>query len=374
MAVLTRKCAPFLAALVFALTPALPARAARVQDIASVGGVRDNALIGYGLVVGLNQTGDQTSQTPFTVQSLRNMLFKLGVNIPANTNDLQLRDVAAVAVRASLPPFVKPGQKIDVTVSALGSATSLGGGTLLMTPLKGVDGETYAIAQGSVVVAGFGASAANGTSVSVNDPDAGSIPDGAIVERALPNEFDRTAVITLNLHQADFTTASRLANAINEDLGTAAAQAIDPVTVQVQAPTNPGQRVAFVSRIEQLEVTPGSVPARVVINSGTGTIVIGQHVRVSAAAVAHGSLTVAILQTPEVSQPAPFSKGRTTTVIRASIRASQPKAHLFMIPDSVSLEQIVTAMNQIGATPNDLIAILEALKAAGALHANLVVQ
>lgn len=372
MAVLIRKCIILMAAL--ALTAALPVHAARVQDLASVGGVRDNALIGYGLVVGLNQTGDQTSQTPFTVQSLRNMLFKLGVNIPSNTNSLQLRDVAAVAVRASLPPFVKPGQKIDVTVSALGSATSLGGGTLLMTPLKGVDGQTYAIAQGSVVVAGFGASAANGTRVTVNDPDSGSIPDGAIVERALPDEFDESPTITLDLHQADFTTATRLADAINTDLGANVAQAMDPVTVRVQAPADPGQRVAFVSRIEQLEVTPGSVPARVVINSGTGTIVIGQDVQVSAAAVAHGSLTVSILQTPVVSQPQPFSRGRTTTATLSSITAKQPKAHLFMIPNSVSLEQIVTAMNQIGATPNDLIAILEALKAAGALHADLVVQ
>lgn len=353
---------------------ALPAYAARVQDLATVGGVRDNALIGYGLVVGLNQTGDQTSQTPFTVQSLRNMLFKLGVNIPANTSDLQLRDVAAVAVRASLPPFVKPGQKIDVTVSALGSATSLGGGTLLMTPLKGVDGQTYAIAQGSVVVAGFGAAAGNGTRVTVNDPDSGSIPDGATVERGLPDEFDQSPAITLDLHRADFTTADRMAAAINADAGSNVAQAIDPVTVRVQAPTDPGQRVAFVSRIEQLDVTPGSVPARVVINSGSGTIVIGQRVQVSAAAVAHGSLTVSILQTPLVSQPAPFSRGRTVTTTRATITAGQSKAHLLLIPDAVSLDQIVTAMNQIGATPNDLIAILEALKAAGALHADLVVQ
>lgn len=351
----------------------LPVHAERVQDLADVAGVRSNPLIGYGLVVGLDGTGDQTSQTPFTIQSLRNMLFKLGVTIPPNVNP-QLKNVAAVALRASLPPFVKPGQTIDVTASSIGTAGSLKGGTLLMAPLKGVDGQVYAIAQGSLVVGGFGASGRDGSRLSVNIPSTGMIPNGAIVERALPSALKQGSTITLNLHQADFTTAARLAAGINAALGMQAAQALDAVSVQVQAPTDPNVRVAFLSRIEQLNVTPGDAPARVVVNARTGTIVIGQNVRVSAAAVAHGSLTVAITERAGVSQPAPFSGGQTVTVPQSTIKAEQQQAHLFMMPNSVSLQDLVHAVNRIGATPSDLVAILEALKTAGALHADLVVQ
>lgn len=351
----------------------VPAHAERVEDLADVAGVRSNPLIGYGLVVGLDGTGDQTSQTPFTIQSLRNLLFQLGVTIPANVNP-QLKNVAAVALRASLPPFVKPGQTIDVTVSSIGNAGSLNGGTLLMAPLKGIDGQVYAVAQGSLVVGGFGASGKDGSRISVNVPSSGTIPNGAIVERALPNGLDQGSTITLNLRQADFTTAARLAAGINSALGPNAAQALDAVSVQVQAPTDPNARIAFLSQLQQMRVTPGDAPARVVVNARTGTIVIGQHVRVSAAAVAHGSLTVSISERTAVSQPAPFSRnGQTVTAPQSSITAEQQQAHMFLLPDSVSLAQLVEAVNQIGAAPGDLIAILEALKAAGALHADLVV-
>lgn len=351
----------------------LPAMAERVEDLADVAGVRSNPLIGYGLVVGLDGTGDQTSQTPFTVQSLRNLLFQLGVTIPSTVNP-QLKNVAAVALRAVLPPFAKPGQTIDVTASSIGNAGSLNGGTLLMAPLKGVDGQVYAIAQGSLVVGGFGAQGRDGSRISVNVPSTGTVPNGATVERALPSALDQGDSVTLNLRRADFTTASRLAAGINANLGVPVAQALDAVSVKVRAPTNPNDRIAFLSRLQQMDVTPGDAPARVVVNARTGTIVIGQHVRVSAAAVAHGSLTVSISERTDVSQPAPFSKnGQTVVTPESTVTAEQQKAHMFLLPDSISLQQLVEAVNQIGAAPGDLIAILEALKAAGALHADLVV-
>ena len=351
----------------------LPAMAERVEDLADVAGVRSNPLIGYGLVVGLDGTGDQTSQTPFTVQSLRNLLFQLGVTIPSTVNP-QLKNVAAVALRAVLPPFAKPGQTIDVTASSIGNAGSLNGGTLLMAPLKGVDGKVYAIAQGSLVVGGFGAQGRDGSRISVNIPSTGTVPNGATVERALPSALDQGGTITFNLRRADFTTAARLAAGINAKLGTVAARALDGVSVQVQAPTDPSARIAFLSQLQQMDVTPGDAPARVVVNARTGTIVIGQHVRVSAAAVAHGSLTVSISERANVSQPAPFSKnGQTVVTPESTVTAEQQKAHMFLLPDSISLQQLVEAVNQIGAAPGDLIAILEALKAAGALHADLVV-
>lgn len=362
----------FLLSLLLALF-ALPVRAELVRDLADISGVRSNPLIGYGLVVGLDGTGDQTSQTPFTLQSLHNLLFQLGVNVPSNVNP-QLKNVAAVALRATLPPFAKPGQTIDVTVSSIGTAASLNGGTLLMAPLKGANGQVYAIAQGSVVVGGFGASGASGSKLSVNVPSSGLVPNGATVERALPNSIDQGTTITLNLHQADFTTAARLASDINSALGTDAAAATDAVSVQVQAPTDPNARIAFLSRLEQIDVTPDQGPARVVVNARTGTIVIGQNVRVSAAAVAHGSLTVAISESTAVSQPAPFSQGQTVTAPQSTITAQQQKPHMFVLPATVSLQELVNAINRIGATPSDLISILEALKTAGALHAKLVVQ
>ncbi|TAM09060.1 MAG: flagellar basal body P-ring protein FlgI [Nevskiaceae bacterium] len=360
-------------ALLVVLGVTAPAHAERVQDLADIAGVRTNALIGYGIVAGLDGTGDQTSQTPFTIQSLRNTLFNLGVTIPPNVNP-QLKNVAAVALRATLPPFAQPGQNIDVTVSSIGTAASLKGGTLMMAPLKGADGQVYAIAQGTVVVGGFGATGKDGSKISVNVPSSGSIPNGATVERALPNAFDQGSTVTFNLRQADFTTAMRLSNAINAASGSNIAQAMDAVSVRVQAPPDAGSRVAFLARIQQLDVQPGVAPARVVVNARTGTIVIGQDVTVSAAAVAHGSLTVSISERTGVSQPAPFSNGQTVAVPQSTITAQQEKAHMFMMPDTVSLQKLVDAVNQIGATPGDLVAILEALKTAGALHADLVVE
>ena len=354
------------------LLAASRARAERVEDLASVGGVRTNQLVGYGLVVGLDGTGDQTSQTPFTIQSIENMLAKFGVTVPANANP-QLKNVAAVTVHASLPPFAKPGQYIDVTVASIGNATSLRGGSLIMTPLRGADGQVYAIAQGSILVSGFGAKGNDGSSITVDIPSSGRIPNGATVERSVPTSFDASPYVTLNLNTPDFTTATRLTESINNVLGAGTAAALDAVTVRVRAPSDPSQRTAYVSTLEQLQVDPATPPARVIINSRTGTIVISSEVRVSAAAVASGSLTVTITERPGVSQPNAFSNGSTVVVPRSTIKVKQEKAHMFKFPSGVNLNQIVRAVNSVGAAPGDLVAILEALKEAGALHAQLIV-
>jgi flagellar P-ring protein precursor FlgI len=346
--------------------------AERVKDLASVAGVRSNPIVGYGLVVGLDGTGDQTSQAPFTVQSLKAMLNQLGVTVPPGVNP-QLKNVAAVAVHAELPAFAKPGQQIDITVASIGNAGSLRGGSLLMTPLKGVDGNVYAIAQGNVVVGGLGVSAKDGSRVSINVPSTGRVPAGATVERAVAGGFEAGGDIRLDLHTPDFTTATHLAQRINELVGENIARAHDAVTVSVRAPSDSTARVAFLSEIENLEIQPGAVAARVIVNSRTGTVVVGSGVRVLPAAVSHGSLSVTISEKPEVSQPLPFSDGETTVVPRSSIEVSGGGSRMFLLDGGVSLDDLVRAINEIGAAPGDLVAILEALKQAGALRAELVV-
>lgn len=346
--------------------------AERVKDLAGIAGVRSNQLVGYGLVVGLDGSGDQTSQTPFTVQSLKSMLARYGIVVPDNVNP-QLKNVAAVSVHAELPPFVKPGQTIDVTVSSLGNAKSLRGGSLLMTPLKGADGRVYAVAQGNLVVGGFGAQGSDGSSVTVNVPSAGRIPNGATVEVAVANPFNDGDGIVLNLNSPDFTTANRIATAINRVVGGGTARPLDAASVQVNAPRDPAQRVAFVSLLENIDVEPGDAPARIVVNSRTGTVVIGSHVRVMPAAVSHGSLTVTITERPQVSQPAPFAGGETVVVPQADIEIAEENNRMFLFEPGVELDEIVRAVNRVGAAPGDLVAILEALKQAGALRAELIV-
>lgn len=348
--------------------------AERVKDLASVAGVRENQLVGYGLVVGLNGTGDQTTQTPFTVQSIINMLTQFGVTIPPGTN-LQLKNVAAVTVHTDLPAFAKPGQRLDVTISSIGNAKSLRGGALLMAPLRGADGNVYAVAQGNLVVGGFGVSGADGSRVTVNIPSSGRIPNGATVEKAVSNDFLTRESMVLNLHSPDFTTSTRLAAQINSTMGEGTAVAIDAVSVNVRPPSDASQRTAFVAALESLEVEPGAVQARVIINSRTGTVVIGDNVRVLPAAVAHGSLVVTISETPFVSQPlAAFSDSGTTVVGTASdVGIQQEEASMFLFESGTSLNEIVQAVNRVGAAPGDLVAILEALKQAGALRAELVI-
>lgn len=350
------------------------AHADRVKDIASVAGVRNNQLVGYGLVVGLNGTGDSTSQAPFTVQAIVNMLTQFGVTVPSGVR-LQLKNVAAVTVHAELPPFAKPGQTIDITVASIGNAKSLRGGSLLMAPLRGADGAVYALAQGNLVVGGFGVSGNDGSSVTVNIPSAGRIPNGATVEREVPSDFLTRESIVLNLHIPDFTTSNRLAECINETMGAGTAQSLDAVSVAVRAPLNSSQRTAFVSALESLEVEPGEAQARVIVNSRTGTVVIGSNVRVTAAAVSHGSLVVTISERPFVSQPqAAFSDaGQTVALPDSDVSILQEDASMFLFEPGTSLDEIVQAVNRVGAAPGDLVAILEALKQAGALRAELVV-
>jgi flagellar P-ring protein precursor FlgI len=354
------------------LAAAVPARAERVKDLASVQGVRTNQLVGYGIVVGLAGTGDQTSQAPFTVQSIINMLAKFGVTIPATANP-QLKNVAAVSVYADLPPFAKKGQRIDVTVSSIGNAGSLRGGSLLMTPLRGVDGEVYAFAQGSLTVSGFGIEGKDGSKITINVPSGGRIPGGASVEREVPSSFGSEPFVMLNLHTPDFTTAARLTDGINHLLGAGTAAAVDSVSVRVAAPSDASQRIAYLSTLEAIEIEPGEAPARVIVNSRTGTVVIGSHVRVMPAAVAHGSLSVTITEREDVSQPNALAQGTTTTTQRSTIDVDQPPARMFVFKSGVNLDEIVRAVNQVGAAPGDLVAILEALKEAGALRAELIV-
>ena len=366
-----------LVALMAALTAALtllatPAQAERVKDLASVAGVRTNQLVGYGLVVGLDGTGDQTSQAPFTIQSIKNMLAQFGVTVPPDSNP-QLKNVAAVTVNAELPPFAKPGQTIDVSVSSIGNAGSLRGGTLLLAPLRGADGEVYAMAQGSLIVSGFGVSGRDGSRIAVNVPSGGRIPGGATVEREVPSSFATAPVITLNLNSPDFTTATRLAEGINRMLGAGTANAVDAVSVQVAAPVDVSQRIAYVAALEQLEIQPGEAPARVIVNSRTGTVVIGSNVRVLPAAVSHGSLSVTITERTDVSQPNAFGGGNTVEVPRSEIEVKQPEGRMFKFEAGVNLDAIIDAVNRVGAAPGDLVAILEALKQAGALRAELIV-
>lgn len=357
-----------------ALALAAPVHAERIKDLAQVAGVRGNPLVGYGLVVGLDGSGDRTSQTPFTVQSLKTMLDQLGVTIPADVSP-QLKNVAAVAIQAELPAFAKPGQSIDVTVSSIGNAGSLRGGVLLMAPLRGADGQVYAIAQGTLVVSGFGASGRDGSKISVNAPNGGSIPNGAIVERAVATAGSggtaRAGVVTLNLHESDFTTAAGIVSAIDAAFGPGRAHALDGVTIEVTPPA--GDRIAFLSRLETLDVTPGAAAAKVIVNARTGTVVMGGEVTVLPAAVSHGSLTVSITETAQVSQPGALAGGNTVVTPQSSVQMQQDGGRMFMFAGGTSLESIVRAVNAIGAAPGDIVAILEALKRAGALRAELEV-
>lgn len=347
------------------------AHAERVKDLASVGGVRANQLVGYGLVVGLDGTGDTIQFLP-SGQTLRSMLRELGVILPPGINP-RSKNIAAVMVHADLPAFAKPGQNIDVTVSSLGDSRSLRGGSLIMTPLKGANGEIYAMAQGNLIVGGFGAEAGDGSRVTVNVPSTGRIPNGASVERAVNNALNVGDHIVLNLHQADYTTASRLADAINKELGGGIAYSMDGSSVRVSAPRDPSQRVPFLSVVENIELSPGEAAAKVVVNSRSGTVVIGQNVRVSPAAVTHGNLSVTISANPEVSQPNAFSQGETVVTPNFDIEISEEDSRMFLFNPGVTLDEIVRAVNQVGAAPGDLVAILEALKQAGALRAELVV-
>lgn len=343
--------------------------AERLKDLTSIAGVRSNQLVGYGLVVGLDGTGDKTS---FTSETFRNMLNNFGLTLPPGT-DPKSKNIAAVAIHADLPPFAKPGQAIDVTVSALGNAKSLRGGTLLMSALKGADGQVYAVAQGNLVVSGFGVQGADGSKLSLNVPSVGRIPNGATVERAVPNAFSQGDSMVLNLNHPDFTTARRVSEQINSLLGEGVANAIDATSIRVRAPRDPGQRVAFVSVLENLTVAPAQETARVVINSRTGTIVIGQDVRVSPVAITHGGLTVSITEMPEVNQPGPLAGGDTVVTPRSGIEVDAGSGHMFEFRPGTSLQEIVEAVNQVGAAPGDLMAILEALKQIGALKAELIV-
>ena len=356
-------------ALIGALLMALPVRAERIKDLASVQGVRTNQLIGYGLVVCLDGSGDQTTQTPFTVQSLISMLGHLGVNLPPGTN-LQLKNVAAVVITSALPSFAKPGQTIDVTVSSMGNAKSLRGGTLLLAPLKGADGQVYALAQGNVLVGGVGASTPGGSSVTVNHLGVGRISAGATVERAVPTELGRDGYIYLELNTTDFTTTRRVVDVLNKTFGDGIASAVDGRVVQVAAPAEPDQRVAFLSRVESLDVRPGDSIAKVILNARTGSIVMNQAVTVETCAIAHGNLSVVITSEPIISQPGPFSGGTTAQANRENIEIRQDKGGLTMAT-GVNLAEVVKALNSIGATPQDLLAILQAMKSAGALRAEL---
>ncbi len=355
------------------LASAESAKAERIKDMVSVAGVRANQLVGYGLVVGLDGTGDRTTQAPFTTQSLISMLERMGVTMPPGTA-LQLKNVAAVTIHAELPAFAKPGQSIDVTVSSIANAESLRGGTLLIAPLKGIDGQTYAIAQGNLVVGGLGVSGQDGSRVTINIPSVGRIPNGAMVERSVPTNLVQNEYMTLNLHRPDFTTAARLASRINQFLGAGTAQAIDPVSIQIAAPMTADSRISFMSVIENLEITPGDAPARIIINSRTGTVVISAHVRVMPAAVSHGSLVVSITEDFDVSQPQPFSEnGQTVVTPQTGINVTQDDNRMFLFKPGVELNEIVRAVNEVGAAPGDLVAILEALREAGALRAELIV-
>ncbi|SBS25537.1 Flagellar P-ring protein precursor [Marinomonas aquimarina] len=343
--------------------------AERLKDIASVEGVRDNQLFGYGLVIGLNGTGDDTD---FTNQSFISMLNQFGINLPDGAST-DADNVAAVSLTATLPPFSKPGQTIDVTVSSLGNASSLRGGTLLLSALKGADGQVYAIAQGNLVVGGLGVGGADGSRQSIAVPTVARIPNGASVEKAVPTSFNRGDTLTFNLNRPDFTTAKQVADKINGLLGPGVAQSLDATSVRVSAPRDPSQRVTFLSILENLEVELGRERAKIVVNSRTGTIIIGQDVTVSPAAVTHGSLTVTIKSNPEVGQPDILPGAGQELAPRQEIETDEESGHMFVFTQGASLNDIVRAVNQVGAAPGDVMAILEGLKQAGALNADLVV-
>src|SRR6056300_1296604 len=354
----------------------------RIKDLTTVAGVRSNQLIGYGLVVGLNGTGDG-GDVPFTGQSLRSVLSRLGVNVDGVISDFDVSgvqatsiaadNVAAVMVTAELPPFAKPGQNIDINVSTIGAAESLRGGTLIMTRLRGIDGEVYAIAQGALTSTGVEVNAA-GDEITIGVPTAGRIPNGATVEKMIESPFNRSDHIVLNVSTGDFTTSKEIVDKINAIFGEATASALDGVSVAVKAPEDPNSRVSFLSLLENLEVTPGEPSAKIVINSRTGTVVISRNVKVTAAAVTHGPITVTVSATNEVSQANPFADtGQTIELQNADVAIEEPANKMFLFQPGVDLREIVDAVNETGATPSSLIAILEALKSSGSLRAELVV-
>ena len=349
----------------------LEAQAVRLKEIAAVQGVRTNQLTGYGLVVGLDGTGDQTTQTPFTTQSVQAMLQQMGINMPAGAA-MQLKNVAAVLVTASLPAFAQPGQGIDINVSSMGNAKSLRGGTLIATPLKGADGQIYALAQGNVIVGGAGASA-GGSKVQVNHLSAGRIPEGATVERSVPSPWLQGSVIQYDLRADDFNTARQVADAINRVKGAGSAEAISGRTVAVKLPMQPGERVAFIADLENLSIDQAAPAARVVINARTGSVVLNQAVTVGACAVAHGNLSVTISSTPVISQPNPLSQGQTVVTEKSNIQLNQEPGALIQMPAGTKLTDVVKALNALGANPQDLLAILQAMKVAGAMNAELEV-
>lgn len=402
-----------------------PASATRIKDITNIAGIRENQLIGYGLVVGLTNTGDRVNQGNFTQQTFRNMLLQFGIRIPIGIN-LQLQNVAAVAINASLPPFANLGQKIDVTISSLGNASSLRGGELLLTPLRGADGQVYAMAQGAIVVSGFGAQGGDGSKVIVNVPSSGRIPNGATVEKTIEMPYVKEGAITFELKQPDFTTAEKVQLAINKEFGKNIARALNASDISVKMDNFPFEEsdipvyqgdgysvhnlggggykgdgdssynsygdarrrselsqfyqrrlmrryVPVIARIENINVEPAEVSARVIVNSRTGTIVVGQNVFISPVAVSHGNLSVVISESPFVSQPNAFANGRTVTGTASNINVNQNQNHAFVFAPGASLQDLVNAINAVGAAPGDLIAILEAIKSAGALHATMEV-
>lgn len=369
-----------LISLILLLATSGNAWADRVKDLASVAAGRTNQLIGYGLVVGLQGTGDG-ADVSFTAQSMKSMLSRMGVSLDGPLSDFEqgasagkidIKNVAAVMVTAELPPFAKPGQKIDINVSAIGKATNLRGGNLLLTSLRGVDGEVYGIAQGALTATGIDTGAA-GSKVSIGVPTSARVPNGATVERMVETPFDSSDHVVLNVRESDFTTTTAIVNAVNKNFGEGTARAIDGMSLAIRAPADMSQRVAFMSLVENLDVVPGEPPARVVVNSRTGTVVISRNVRVTAAAVAHGTISVAIAATNEVSQPNPLSLGQTAPVQNAEVAVTEPKNPMFLFQPGVDLRQVVDAVNQVGATPSALIAILEALKSTGSLRAELII-
>jgi flagellar P-ring protein precursor FlgI len=357
----------------FSLIFAPAAHAARIKEIASIEGVRSNQLTGFGLIVGLDGTGDQTTQMPYTTQGLSNYMRQLGMTLPAaQLSQLQMKNVAAVLVTAQLPAFARPGQTLDINVSSVGNAKSLKGGTLIATPLKGADGEVYAMAQGNLIVAGAGASS-GGSKVTVNHLSVGRIPDGAQVERAVPTSLQEGSSISLSLNASDFQTARKVAAVVNQRFGAGVAVALDGRTVQVQAPAGPNERISFIAEMEELPVEASIQSARVIINARTGSIVLNQAVSLGACAIAHGNLSISISSTPSVSQPNALSGGQTTVTEKSNIDIKAEPGKLIQIPASAQLADVVKALNSLGATPQDLLAILQAIKSAGALNAELEV-
>ena len=361
------------ALLLGALLLAQPAQALRIKEVAAVQGVRSNQLSGVGLVVGLDGTGDQTTQMPYTTQGLGNYLQQMGITLSASAiSQLQFKNVAVVIVTAQLPAFAQPGQFIDVTVSSMGNSKSLKGGMLMTTPLKGADGEIYALAQGNLVVAGAGASA-GGSKVQTNHLSAGRIPDGAQVERAVPTPLQQGATITLDLKASDFQTARQVAQVINARTAEGTARALNGRTVEVKAPTDPNQRVTFLAELEEMPLEASVPAAKVVINSRTGSIVLNQAVTLGPCAIAHGNLSISISSTPVISQPNALSQGQTVVAQKSDIQIKAEPGMLIQLPAAPQLADVVRALNALGATPQDLQAILEAIKSAGALNAEIEV-